>query len=158
MIWLSLLLSLFAQAEMKHEHGVGELYIGVAGKKLAAILTIPADCIIGFEYEPKSTKDIEIQKQKTLDLESSVHKILKLDESLKCQLEKANSLIKREHNHGEYALTASLVCEKEIQGTKLKINFKDYYSKIKKINLNLVTDKKSQAISFAKGQGEIVIP
>ncbi len=158
MLIVALFSSFLAHAEMKHEHGVGELYIGISGNKIAAIMTVPAETIVGFEYEPKKEKDIKTQQQKMADLEKNFFDIVTIGFEYKCQKEKANALLKREGNHGELTLNATASCVRPITTGKLFLKFKDFYPKLKKLNINLVTEKKAQSFGIVKGQGEIDLP
>lgn len=158
MILIVLFSSLLTFAEMKHEHGVGELYIGISGNKMAAIMSVPAETIVGFEYEPKKEKDIQEQQKKIADLEKNFFAMVNLDADYKCEKEKASTEVKREGNHGELTLNASATCVRPITTGKLSLKFKDFYPKLKKLNINLVTEKKAQTFGIVKGQGEIDLP
>ncbi len=158
MFLMTLLCSLLAQAEMKHEHGVGELYLGISGNKIAAMMTVPAETIVGFEYEPKSDKDIKEQQKKIKELEKNFFEMVTIGFEYKCQKEKAETQLKREGNHGELSLNATASCVRPITTGKLFLKFKDFYPKLKKLNINLVTDKKAQSFGIVKGQGEIDLP
>ena len=158
MILFTLLLSFFTFADMKHDHGVGDLSIAVSGENITALFNIPAETIIGFEFEAKSAKDQKIKKEKISRFEADFLKLVKLDSKFGCEKVSSQNEVKQEGNHGEFQLSFSAKCKIKLSQTTIKINFKDSYPKIKKINVNFLSDKNTQSLGLLKGFGEIEVP
>jgi hypothetical protein len=155
---MSLLFSLITFGEMKHEHGVGDLSMALSDENFSALFSIPAESIIGFEYEPKTSNDQKSKKEKIDQFEASFLEIIKIDSKFACKKTSALSEMKQEGNHGEYKLTFSAKCKTKISQTTIKINFKDKYPKIKKLNINFLSEKSTQSLGLLKGYGEIIVP
>lgn len=147
-------LSFLSFAEMKHEHGVAELFVGLSGKEIAVTMNIPADTILGFEHEAKSEADKKKLKAKLDKFKKEFFEYVNIGYEYKCRQSKLEAEIKREGNHSEIAVTGTATCVRDITNGKLIVRFKDYYPTLKKITVNLVSDKKNQSFSFLKGQGE----
>ena len=158
MILMSLIFSLLTMAEMKHDHGVGDLSIAVSEENISALFTIPAESIIGFEFEAKSQKDQKIKKEKISQFEADFLKLIKLDEKFGCAKVNSQTEVKQEGNHGEFQLSFTGKCKLKLSQTIIKINFKDKYPKIKKINVSFLSDKNTQSLGLLKGFGEIEVP
>ena len=85
----------------KHEHGVGELNIGVESSAINLEFMIPGADITGFEYEAKSDSDIALVNAALSKFEN-FQNIFILPDSSNCDLVDAEIGINQEDDHNDH--------------------------------------------------------
>ncbi|MGZ3690277.1 MAG: ZrgA family zinc uptake protein [Pseudobdellovibrio sp.] len=124
-----------------HQHGSGTLAIAFDDIKGRLELKVPGDSTIGFEYVPKTKKDIATQKNQLDKLEKNIGDIVVFDPSLKCKVSQAKveEVSEKDHpSHSETHADFDILCEKSPLKTSITFNFQKYFPKIKDMDVQVL--------------------
>jgi len=139
---VSILFFSYSYALDAHVHGVVNIDIAVEKNKLLLMVKSPADSLLGFEYSPrtKSEKDT-MSKVKSL-LTQYPQKLFKGEKLKSCTV----SSSEWEHefsgrNHSSIFSETYLKCNFKLVGTKLRLSIFELFSRVKLVNLQVLSEK-----------------
>lgn len=142
-----------------HDHGSAKLNLVVEGTKLTAVLEVSSDSIYGFEYEPKSDKEKKQRDEGGEKLKANFGKMLLLDASLNCVF--ANTKLDlRAHakgNHSETHAEFVATCQKPLTGTKASFAFQSFFPKIKRIQVQIISESNQAGSSIRNDKGDVTL-
>lgn len=121
-----------------HEHGAVTLGIAIDGQTIELELEGPAESFLGFEHAPVNQKDKNIFTQTKSLWESKKSELIKFDSKLGCVQEKAKFEQIIEGNHSEIEASATFLCKMKPDGSVAVVNFKNHFSGIKKLKVEVV--------------------
>lgn len=144
-IWgLSFFISLSAWSQTEHKahvHGESEWSLALDGSKGELEVVIPADSILGFEFEARKAKHVA-QKNQALDLfEKKIAEMVQLPADYGCQWTKKKleqEFEEGKKKHSEVHAEFSLSCGKDLSGAKIEFNLQKFFPKLKKAHFQLL--------------------
>ena len=133
-----------------HEHGAVKLELAVVGKTIDIDIDGPAESFLGFEYIPKTTKEIKtFQKAESLWTKDLLTKLFVLDKKLGCLSsdvsfkqsieETVSKSTKKESGvHSEIEAKAIITCIQDLTGQNVLVSVKKYYPHVKKLSIDVM--------------------
>ena len=132
-----------------HQHGVGVLNIAQENNKLIFEFELPGFDIVGFEYKAKKKEDIKKVKQAIKTL-SDFSNMISVPSNAQCEIGYSNADLIIAGTHSEFFSKYTLNCTNIMKINKIKINYFKSFKNSKKLNVNLVTINKKEALSSSK--------
>jgi hypothetical protein len=123
-----------------HSHGHAELNMAFENLKGTIEFKSPADSVVGFEHEAKSEKDKAALATVVADFESNIAGHIQFDPAVKCNISKASAgmiMEKGNSSHSDFVAKYDVVCEKDIKGTQVTVDF-TAYPKLKEITTTIL--------------------
>lgn len=178
LLFLTILISLSAQAHKKHshrehgahKHGAGSLGIAFEGAQGKIDFKIPSESIFGFEHEAKTEKDKSAVNDGLAKLDSKFSEMLVFDAALKCVITKDKIAVvaeknsdKKTHKHAEHSAHSdvlasyNVVCEKSPLGTELIFNFQQQFPKIKDLDVQVIVDNVQKSVKANKSNTKLAL-
>jgi hypothetical protein len=148
-----------------HQHGAGTLGIAFEDKKGRLEFKIPSDSIIGFEYTPKTDKDISTKKTQLEKLEKNISDMVVFDSKLKCVIAKDKiEVVKDEkesaETHSEHSdtfATFNVNCESAIIDTEITFNFQKYFPRIQDLDVQVIAESVQKSVEAKQNGTKIEI-
>lgn len=139
-----------ARHEAAHEHGAAALSIVVEDRAVYFEFESPAANIIGFEHEAKSPQD-RAKKKAAMDKLADIASILVFDASAKCRLttQRLEWKVETHGGSGTHSIVEGefkAVCEKSVQGTRLKTYFTKIFPTLQTIRATIISGEKQNAV------------
>ena len=132
-----------------HQHGVGVLNIAQEDAKLIFEFELPGFDIVGFEYKAKKKEDIKKVK-KALKVLSNFDNMISVPTNAKCKISYSNAEIIIAGAHSEFLSKYILNCKDINEVNKIQINYFKNFDNSKKLNVNLITINKQEALSSSR--------
>jgi hypothetical protein len=147
--------NLKAEEHKAHVHGGGELSIAIEGKKIALTLEAPLETFLGFEHIAKSKEDKDLEKKLVKEFESPNFLIFN---SGTCQWNDGKVTIDhhggRANAHADVNADWQAFCEGK-KPTSVKVLLFERYKSLKKLRVQMISDKKQEAIELTPEKTEI---
>ena len=147
--------SLFAHDNKKkkslesHEHGVGILNIAQEENTLVFEFEIPGFDIIGFEYEAKTTEDVE-KVDNALNILSDYKNMIKPSNSGECEKTSSSAKVINEGKHSEFIAEYKFICKNISKLNRVFIKYFSKFENSKKLNIKIFGNNKKSAYVINK--------
>lgn len=169
MIFLMSLVSVIAQSAEKksnhrhhgaHQHGVVRLNIAFDGASGKIEIDAPAKDIIGFEYQAKTQKDIDKQKEEISKLETKIASMLVFSDLLKCEISKEKIEVvyeKENKNHSDIEAVFSINCKKSPLNTELIFNIQTFFPDVHEVEVQVLVDDLQKSFEVTKSGAKLLL-
>ena len=134
----------------KHVHGEADIQIGFEDKQGVVYLQTPSDAIVGFEHKGKNDAQKKQYSDAVKKLEDDSKQMITLPESCTIQNVDLKSISDSDSDtaHTDFIVEYSINCTESVKGKKLGLNFQKFYSKIKKMNVELTSPSGSKKLTL----------
>lgn len=134
-----------------HDHGAGQIGIAFDGTDGKIDFDIPAESIVGFEYEPTKLAD----KKKLSDglqlLRSKINDLIVFDSKAKCEITAQSVEVERsEAKHSDIEAQYSVKCLQSPVGSAITFKLHSQFKRIKKLQVQVVVDTLQKSASISK--------
>jgi hypothetical protein len=136
--------------------GEAEVQIGFEDTQGVISFQVSSDYIEGFNPKAKNEAQKKQYRNSVTKLEENSKKMLSLSEGCSFQNVDLKSLSDSDSDsaHTDVVVEYSITCTQSVKGKKLGLNFQKFYSKIKKINVDLKSPSGSKRITL-QGPSEV---
>lgn len=140
-----------------HEHGSIDFEVAVEGKTAEFAMKGPAESFIGFEHAAKTAKEKKVLADTASMWNTKFFELISFDKNLNC----TTSMAKFEHimdkgNHSEIEAGIKVTCEKDLKATKISVNLRSYFKKIKNLKMEIVGSE-TRAIKITKPKMDVTL-
>lgn len=134
-----------------HDHGAGQIGVAFDGTDGKIDFDIPAESIVGFEYEPTKLAD----KKKLADslqlLRSKINDLIVFDRNSKCEITAQSVELERsEAKHSDVEAQYSVKCLQSPLGSTITFKLHSQFKRIKKLQVQVVVDTLQKSASISK--------
>lgn len=137
-----------------HDHGAGQIGIAFDGTDGTIDFDIPAESIIGFEYEPTKLADKKKLSDGLQMLRSKINELIVFKGSSKCEITAQSVELERsEEKHSDIEGQYSVKCLQSPVGNTIVFKFHSQFKRIKKLQVQVVVDT-LQKSAFISKDGE----
>ena len=134
-----------------HDHGAGQIGIAFDGTDGKIDFDIPAESIIGFEYEPTKLADKKKLSDGLQMLRSKINDLIIFEGKSKCEITVQSVELERsESKHSDIAGQYSVKCLESPLGSTIKFKLHSQFKRIKKLQVQVVVDSLQKSASISK--------
>ena len=134
-----------------HDHGAGQIGIAFDGTDGKIDFDIPAESIIGFEYEPKKLADKKKLSDSLQTLRSKINDMIVFDSKSKCEITAQSVEVERsEEKHSEIEAQYSVKCLQSPVGGTLTFKLHSQFKRIKKLQVQVAIDTLQKSAEVSK--------
>lgn len=135
-----------------HVHGEAELNIAFDNLKGVIEFTSPAESVLGFEHQAKSSEDKKKLANSVQIFKDKINEMIKFDSSLACKIEseKIEQVVQKKSKHSDFLARYKVVCDKAIEHSSLDIDF-SIFDHINKMNITLLVGTLQKSVEYKKG-------
>lgn len=143
-----------AQAQTKeskaHVHGAAQVSMGFDGSKGKIEFMAPAETVFGFEHQARSKKDREVKDKGMQVLSDKMSEMIVFDKELACEIKMEASQVNQEKDHADVEAEYAVICQKPVAGSTITFNFKNGFSRIKKVKVDVIADEVQKSLEVKK--------
>lgn len=132
-----------------HVHGAASLAIAFDGLKGRIEFKSASEAVMGFEYQPKSTKDKKIFEE-TVGKFDLMDKLVQFDSSLDCVFKKEKIEMIPDGEHSDFVANFDVTCGKSVLGSSVIIDF-TRFSRLKDLDITVLAGSLQKSVE-AKGK------
>jgi hypothetical protein len=121
-----------------HEHGSIKLEMAIEKNVVDLSIDGPAESFMGFEYIPKTKKDLATFKKAHGLWTKNLLTLISFDEKLKCKVTEVSFKQVVEEAHSDIEANAKVTCAQPVSGTKVRIALREFYTDIKKLKVEII--------------------
>jgi hypothetical protein len=173
--------SIGATAEKRHHqahvHGVVEINIAVEGSKADVEFRAPAESVMGFEHEAKSTSDKKKRDAALKTMQTKMDQMVVFDAKLSCKFSEVKTAVveekdepskpesaksahdpkdqKKSGEHREVRANFSVGCAKPLAGSRVTFGVHKVFRSIDQIKVQVLGDAKQSGATINKDKGEV---
>lgn len=157
---LPMVMSAQTRSKKAHEHGHANLSIAfetTSGTPTGSIgFDSPADSIIGFEHEAKSSADKKTQAAALSKLRSKFSQMVILPSYCSMTPEKAE--VKREGDeHSEVHAEFAVSCSRAISGQQIRFAFMKFFPEVEEVEVTMLAGTQQASLEVVKDKGSLKI-
>lgn len=142
-----------------HAHGMAKLSMAFESNKGQIDFDIPAESVIGFEYKAKTAQDKKRQSDALKLFENKISQMIVFDDKLKCVFKKETLDVTSEvkNSHSDIEAVFNIVCDKSPLGSDVEFNFQAVFSRIKKVEIQVVIDSLQKSVEASKNKTKLLL-
>jgi hypothetical protein len=125
-------------SEPAHVHGEGRLNIAFEGQEGQIEVDVPADSVVGFEYEAKTEKDKKKEKDVLDIFESQASELVLLDPKWGCIIHKEKSEILARGAHRDFEAQYKVRCARPVAAGHIEFNIQNKFPNWKKVKVQVL--------------------
>lgn len=140
-----------------HMHGAGKMSIAFDGTKGRIELVLAAESILGFEYRPKTDRDIIILSNATRTFQMEFGSMVQFDPTLGCLIKPdqvEQKMNDQKSSHSDFKASYNIECKKSLLKSTIKFDFSRYDS-IKDIDVTVLVDKLQKNFEISNRESSI---
>ncbi len=134
-----------------HDHGAGQIGLAFEGTDGKIDFDIPAESIVGFEYEPKKLSDKKKLSDSLQTLRSKINDMIIFDSKSKCEITAQSVEVERsEAKHSDIEAQYSVKCVQSPVGGAVTFKLHSQFKRIKKLQVQVVVDTLQRSAEISK--------
>jgi Protein of unknown function (DUF2796) len=142
-----------------HEHGTAAVNIAIEERTATVELSSPADGVVGFEHQAKSTADQKTQATALDLLRNKIDSMVILDPALGCRFSPTKvDVVQQDTEHAEVHGTFTVSCDAPLAGSKVRFGFTKTFPRIQTVNVQVVGVTQQVGVSVTRDKGELEVP
>ena len=139
-----------------HDHGAGQIGLAFEGTDGKIDFDIPAESIVGFEYEPKKLGDKKKLSDSLQTLRSKIKDMIIFDSKSKCDITAQSVEVERsEAKHSDIEAQYSVKCLQSPVGGTVTFKLHSQFKRIKKLQVQVVIDTLQTSAEISKDGDKI---
>lgn len=136
-----------------HDHGAGQIGIAFDGTDGKIDFDIPAESIVGFEYEPTKLADKKKLSDGLQMLRSKINDLIVFESKSKCEITVQSVEIERsEAKHSDIEAQYSVKCLQSPMGTTIRFKLHSQFKRIKNLQIQMVVDTLQKSASINRDE------
>ena len=134
-----------------HDHGAGQIGIAFEGLEGKIDFDIPAESIIGFEYEPTKLEDKKRLSDGLQLLRNKIGDMIVFEGGAKCQITVQSVEVVREGaKHSDIEALYNVKCAQSPLNGQIVFKLHSQFKRIKKLQVSVVVDTLQKSATIAK--------
>jgi hypothetical protein len=142
-----------------HVHGTAKLDIAIEGSTATVEFESPAESIVGFEHQAKTTADQQKQAKALDRFSNGIGSMVIFEPPLGCRWSPTNlDVVRHDQEHAEVHGVFAVTCDSPLAGSRVRFAFTKEFPALRTIHVQLVAATQQVGATIQQDRGVVEVP